>query len=64
MIEDMLELNEKIFIIMHADLADAKIMDGNYLHLIHETTDVDAKKQFSILRTNTQLRIQELSIKC
>ena len=61
MIEDMLDLKDKIFIIKHADLADAKIMDGNYLHLIHDTSDQDAQQKFTILRTNTQLRIQELS---
>jgi hypothetical protein len=61
MIEDMLELKEKIFIIKHADLDDAKIMDGNYLQLIHDTADSEAQQQFSILRTNTQRRIQELT---
>jgi hypothetical protein len=61
MIEEMLDLKEKIFIIKHADLDDAKIMDGNYLQLIHDTGDAEAQQQFSILRTNTQLRIQELT---
>lgn len=61
MIEEMLDLKEKIFIIKHATLADAKIMDGNYLHLIHDTAELRANEQFTILRTNTQLRIQELS---
>lgn len=61
MIEDMLELKEKIFIIKHANLDDAKILDGNYLQLIHDTHDAEAQQQFSILRTNTQLRIQELT---
>jgi hypothetical protein len=62
MIEDMLELKEKIFIIEHADLDDAKIMDRNYLKLIYDTSDVDVQNQFSILRANTQRRIQELSL--
>ena len=61
MIEDMLDLKEKIFIIKHADLDDAKIMDKNYLHLIHDTSDTEEQKQLTILRKNTQLRIQELT---
>ena len=61
MIENMLDIGDKIFIIKHATLMDAKIMDGNYLHLIHETTDSAAHTQLVILRTNTQLRIQELT---
>ena len=61
MIEDMLDLKDKIFIIKHADLTDAKIMDGNYLHLIHDTTDQDEQEKLFILRTNTQKRIQELT---
>lgn len=58
---DNLDLNSKIFIIMHADLTDAKIMDSNYLHLMHDAIDLDVQKQFSILHTNTQLRIRELT---
>lgn len=46
---------------MHADLTDAKIMDSNYLHLMHDAIDLDVQKQFSILHTNTQLRIRELT---
>ena len=58
---DELNLKEKISIIEHSDLADAKILDGNYLHLIHDTSDAEANKKFVILRTTTQLRIQKLT---
>ena len=61
MIENMLDIGDKIFIIKHATLADVKIMDNNYLHLIHDTSDLDKQEELSILHTNAQLRIQELS---
>ncbi len=56
-----LNLKEKILIIKHSSLADATILDGNYLHLISDATNITEKEQFAILRTNTQLRIQELT---
>jgi hypothetical protein len=61
MFENTLDLNEKISIIEHADLADAKILDANYFQLINETSDTEEQKQFIILRTNAQLRIKELT---
>lgn len=57
---DELNLKEKISIIEHSDLADAKTLEGNYLHLIHDTPDAETNKKFVILRTTTQLRIQQL----
>lgn len=61
MFENTLDLKEKISIIEHADLADAKILAANYFHLISKTSDTEEQKQFIILRTNAQLRIKELT---
>jgi hypothetical protein len=61
MFENTLDLQEKISIIRHADLADATILNANYAHLIEETPDAEEQKQFIILQTNTQLRINELT---
>jgi len=60
---DVLNLKEKISIIGHSDLMDAKILDSNYRRLIDDTSDPEEKKQFLILRTNAQLRIRELTDK-
>ena len=61
MLNKVLNLKEKISIINHSDLADAKILDNNYRHLIYNTADTEEQKRFVILRTTTQLRIQELT---
>lgn len=61
MIEEELDMTKKISIINHSDLADAKILDVNYLHLIHDTADSKEKTQFTILHHTTQKRIQELT---
>lgn len=61
MIENMLDIGDKIFIIKHANLADAKILDNNYLHLIHDAFGTEEKQQFTILHTTAQERIQELT---
>jgi hypothetical protein len=58
---EALDIKEKISIINHSDLADAKILDVNYLHLIHDTADSAEKSQFTILHLTTQKRIQELT---
>ena len=61
MLNKVLNLKEKISIINHSDLADVKILDSNYRHLIYNTADTEEQKRFVILRTTTQLRIQELT---
>ena len=61
MIENMLDIGDKIFIIKHANLDDAKILDRNYLHLIHDAYSTEEEQQFTILHTTAQERIQELS---
>lgn len=61
MFEETLDIKEKISIINHSDLADAEIMDRNYLHLIHDAFTVEEKQQFTILHITAQKRIRELS---
>ena len=61
MLNKVLNLKEKISIINHSDLADVKILDSNYRHLIYNTSDTEEQTRFVILRTTTQLRIQELT---
>ena len=61
MLKEILDIKEKISIINHSDLADATILDNNYLHLIHDTADSTEKSQFTILHLTAQKRIQELT---
>ncbi len=61
MFEEKLELKEKILIIMQSDLADAKILNSNYIRLIDTTPDIAEKEQFLILKKNVQIRIKELT---
>jgi protein tyrosine phosphatase (PTP) superfamily phosphohydrolase (DUF442 family) len=61
MTENTLNLQDRLSIIKNASIDDVKILNTNYKHLILNTPDVDEKKQFIILQTNTQLRIKELT---
>lgn len=60
MLEEVMDIKEKISIINHSDLVDVKILDGNYLHLIDHALDTEEKQQFTILHITTQKRIKEL----
>ena len=61
MIEDTLDIKEKISIINHSDLADVKILDRNYMDLIHDTFNTQEKQQFTILHLVAQKRIKQLT---
>jgi hypothetical protein len=54
------ELEQRLIIIKTSGLDDATILDENYLQLIKETPDPDEQKQFSVLRSLVQRRIQHL----
>lgn len=59
--ENILELKERIMIIMTSTLDDIKIMDSNYMKLIKSSDDHVEKEQFKILHKNATKRIKELS---
>ena len=61
MIEDTLDIKEKISIINHSDLADFKVLDRNYMDLIHDTFNTQEKQQFTILHLVAQKRIKQLT---
>jgi len=57
---DEMELKQRFKIISHSGLDDAVILDENYRKLIKDTPNPDEQKQFVILYTNVQRRIQKL----
>lgn len=61
MLDEVLNLTEKISIINHSDLVDVTILECNYSNLIKDTINPEEIQQFVILRSNTQLRIKELT---
>lgn len=57
---DEMELKQRFKIIGSSDIDDAIILDENYLKLIKDTPNPDEQRQFIILHTNVQRRIQQL----
>jgi len=57
---DKTELKERFKIIGTSSLDDATILVENYRKLIKDTPNPDEQKQFIILHTNVQRRIQKL----
>jgi len=57
---DKMQLKERFKIIGTSSLDDATILVENYRKLIKDTPNPDEQKQFIILHTNVQRRIQKL----
>jgi hypothetical protein len=57
---DTQALKQRLVIIKHSSLADATILDENYMQLIKDTPNPEEQRQFIVLRTRVKDRIQKL----
>lgn len=60
-IHNSVDLDQRLVIIQHSGIDDAKILDENYKLLIWQAGDNDEKQQLEVLRSRVQIRIKELT---
>lgn len=57
---EILDINDTIFIIEHSELEDVIILSKAYSKLVYDTSEDETKQKYIILKTKVDQRIKDL----